>query len=140
MSRRRSSFSSVNLRDLLQHNLRNYCSSMKKMKKSHRYRTVLIHCSLRDLADSSRGYYVLHLSFSQLYRVYLAKTPVGTTRRLFRRCCIDTDRFADENYGNPAGSSARCRIPITAERPTDKKPRNSLSYRATARTRRIDVE
>lgn len=97
---------------------------------------------VKGLVGSSRGYYVLHLSFSQLYRVYLAKTPVGTTQWLFRRCCIDTDRFADENYGNPAGSSTRCRIPITAERPTDKKSRNSLSYHRSnaADWRRMKIE
>ncbi|KYN22170.1 hypothetical protein ALC57_05447 [Trachymyrmex cornetzi] len=66
-----------------------------------------------------RGYFhpaVLQLVFtflvscrtrSQLYRIYLAKTPVGTSRRssTVGGSDIDTDRFADENDENPGRDS-----------------------------------
>jgi len=50
----------------------------------------------------------LHASFiSQLYRIYLAKTPVSTSRRSSTAdgSDIDTDRFADENDENPSWDS-----------------------------------
>jgi len=55
--------------------------------------------------------YSLHLSFSQLCRVYLAKTPVGTSRRSSTDggSDIDTDRFADENDENPGDADSNHR-------------------------------
>lgn len=77
-------------------------------KLSRRYRTRWSTGSLRD-SGIAKADYVPHLSFSRLYHVYLAKTPVG--RRSSRTRIGHADRLSadDENDENPAVVGANYR-------------------------------